>query len=169
MHEYSHFPGKYSLFISPLTINPIQTWYKDKRSLLSWFSIYTIPQDFRNQRASSPSAGRANTPQMGTASGYGQSQMGTSSAYGQSQFLHGKNQHVFWNFNSTSTATASPGPLARLQLDNMETMPYESPLSQRSTLRRDSHILAEISEMESSFTDQEQVDFSNRSVPTLQD
>jgi len=87
-------------------------------------------QDFRSQRAISPSAGRANTPQMGTASGYGQS-----------QYLHG--------------ATASPGPLSRLQLDT-EPMPYESPLSQRSTLRRDSHILAEISEMESSFTNQEQ-------------
>lgn len=109
-------------------------------------------QDFRNQRASSPSAGRANTPQMGTASGYGQSQMGTASGYGQSQFLH---------------ATASPGPLARLQLDNVETMPYESPLSQRSTLRRDSHILAEISEMESSFTSQEQVDFSNRYLKSV--
>jgi len=87
-------------------------------------------QDYRSQRASSPSTGRANTPQMGTASGYGHS-----------QFSH---------------ATASPGPLARLQLDNMETMPYESPLSQRSTLRRDSHILAEISEMESSYSNQEQ-------------
>lgn len=43
--------------------------------------------------------------------------------------------------------------LGRLQLD---TEPYESPLpSQRSTLRRDSHILAEISEMDSTFTNQE--------------
>ena len=49
----------------------------------------------------------------------------------------------------------SPGPLARLQL---ETEPYESPGSQRSTLRRDSHILAEMAEMESSFTSQEQVE-----------
>ena len=45
--------------------------------------------------------------------------------------------------------------LGRLQLD---TEPYESPLpSQRSTLRRDSHILAEISEMDSTFTNQESV------------
>jgi len=88
-------------------------------------------QDYRSGRASSPSAGRANTPQMGTT---------------QSQWLH---------------ATASPGPLARLQLDNTDTLPYESPLSQRSTMRRDSHILAEIQEMENSFTNQEQVEFIN--------
>ena len=51
--------------------------------------------------------------------------------------------------------TASPGPVARLHLD---TEPYDSPLpSQRSTLRRDSHILAEISELESNFANQEQV------------
>ena len=51
--------------------------------------------------------------------------------------------------------SASPGTVARLQLD---TDPYDSPLpSQRSTLRRDSHILAEISELESSFANQEQV------------
>ena len=53
--------------------------------------------------------------------------------------------------------TASPcaASLGRLQLD---TEPYDSPLpSQRSTLRRDSHILAEISELESSFTSQESV------------
>ena len=50
---------------------------------------------------------------------------------------------------------ASPGPVARLHLD---TDPYDSPLpSQRSTLRRDSHILAEISELESNFASQEQV------------
>ena len=50
---------------------------------------------------------------------------------------------------------ASPGPVARLHLD---TDPYDSPLpSQRSTLRRDSHILAEISELESNFANQEQV------------
>merc|ERR1711970_456483 len=87
-------------------------------------------QDYRAGRASSPSAGRANTPQMGTSS--------------QSQWLH---------------ATASPGPLARLQLDNTDTLPYESPLSQRSNMRRDSHILAEIQEMENSLTNQEQVEF----------
>ena len=45
--------------------------------------------------------------------------------------------------------------MARLHLD---TDPYDSPLpSQRSTLRRDSHILAEISELESNFANQEQV------------
>ena len=45
--------------------------------------------------------------------------------------------------------------MARLHLD---TDPYDSPLpSQRSTLRRDSHILAEISELESNFASQEQV------------
>jgi hypothetical protein len=98
-------------------------------------------QEFRSQRASSPGAGRANTPQMGTSSGYGQS-----------QFLH---------------ATASPGPLARLQLDNSEMQPYESPLSQRSTLRRDSHILAEIQEMESSYTNQEQVEFASRYLKSV--
>merc|ERR1712179_222014 len=87
-------------------------------------------QDYRGGKASSPSAGRANTPQMGTSS--------------QSQWLH---------------ATASPGPLARLQLDNTDTLPYESPLSQRSNMRRDSHILAEIQEMENSLTNQEQVEF----------
>merc|ERR1719492_317328 len=49
---------------------------------------------------------------------------------------------------------ASPGTVARLHLD---TDPYDSPLpSQRSTLRRDSHILAEISELESNFASQEQ-------------
>ena len=50
----------------------------------------------------------------------------------------------------------SSASLGRLQLD---TDPYESPLpsSHRSTLRRDSHILAEISEMDSSFTNQESV------------
>merc|ERR1712179_118644 len=87
-------------------------------------------QDYRGGKASSPSAGRANTPQMGTSS--------------QSQWLH---------------ATASPAPLARLQLDNTDTLPYESPLSQRSNMRRDSHILAEIQEMENSLTNQEQLEF----------
>ena len=67
----------------------------------------------------------------------------------------------------------SPGPLARLQLDTLQ--PYESPLrcqkfsesfsfnlfflpSVRSHLamRRDSHIIAEICELEASFTTQEQ-------------
>jgi len=44
--------------------------------------------------------------------------------------------------------------LGRLQLDTTD--PYDSPLpSQRSTLRRDSHILAEISEIDSNFTSQE--------------
>ena len=52
-------------------------------------------------------------------------------------------------------SAASPGPVARLHLD---TDPYDSPLpSQRSILRRDSHILAEISELESNFANQEQV------------
>jgi len=46
--------------------------------------------------------------------------------------------------------------LGRLQLDTTD--PYDSPLpSQRSTLRRDSHILAEISEIDSNFTSQEAV------------
>ena len=53
------------------------------------------------------------------------------------------------------TASLCAASLGRLQLD---TEPYDSPLpSQRSTLRRDSHILAEISELESSFTSQESV------------
>ena len=60
----------------------------------------------------------------------------------------------------TTQFSASPGPLARLQLD---TEPYDSPLpSHRSTLRRDSHILAEISEMESTFANQEQVNTNTR-------
>ena len=51
---------------------------------------------------------------------------------------------------------ASPGTVARLHLDTAD--PYDSPVpSQRSTLRRDSHILAEISELESNFASQEQV------------
>merc|ERR1712215_513421 len=97
-------------------------------------------QDFRSQRASSPNAARANTPQMGTSSGYGQS-----------QYL---------------LASASPAPLARLQLDT-EALPDGSPLSQRSTLRRDSHILAEMAEMESSFANQEQVAEMNRYLKSV--
>jgi len=105
-------------------------------------------QDFLNKRASSPAGhgGRANTPQMGTSSGHG------APGYGQSQY--------------GQYATASPGPLARLQLDT-DTVVNESPLSQRSTLRRDSHILAEISEMESSFTSQEQVDTDSRYLKSV--
>jgi len=121
-----HIPMQANNSMVPLTNQQVVTMRRE----LEAENLSSQSQDYRSQRASSPGTGRANTPQMGTASGYGHS-----------QFSH---------------ATASPGPLARLQLDNMETMPYESPLSQRSTLRRDSHILAEISEMESSFSNQEQ-------------
>jgi len=110
----------------PLTNQQVVTMRRE----LEAENLSSQSQDYRGGRASSPSAGRANTPQMGTSS--------------QSQWLH---------------ATASPGPLARLQLDNTDTLPYESPLSQRSNMRRDSHILAEIQEMENSLTNQEQVEF----------
>lgn len=57
--------------------------------------------------------------------------------------------------------------LGRLHLD---TDPFDSPLpSQRSTLnRRDSHILAEISEMETTFTSQEQVSDHQRQNMVLE-
>ena len=86
-----------------------------------------------------PAAARASTSSTTPQMGYGQ---------------HGKN---VWEEedNIIVVCSASPGTVARLQLD---TDPYDSPLpSQRSTLRRDSHILAEISELESSFANQEQV------------
>ena len=58
--------------------------------------------------------------------------------------------------------------LGRLHLD---TDPFDSPLpSQRSTLnRRDSHILAEISEMETTFTSQEQVRVQERQNMVMDD
>jgi len=56
-----------------------------------------------------------------------------------------------------TTAAASPQPLARLQLEEAGII-QESPVSQRSTIRRDSHILAEINEMENSLTAMEQSD-----------
>ena len=60
------------------------------------------------------------------------------------------------------TASLCAASLGRLQLD---TEPYDSPLpSHRSTLRRDSHILAEISEMESTFANQEQVNTNTSSA-----
>ena len=46
--------------------------------------------------------------------------------------------------------------------------PFDSPLpSQRSSLRRDSHILAEISDMETSFTNQEQVSTDSEDDETV--
>ena len=63
--------------------------------------------------------------------------------------------YIKCNYHENNFLYPSSASLGRLQLD---TEPYESPLpSQRSTLRRDSHILAEISEMDSTFTNQESV------------
>ena len=98
-------------------------------------------QENRGQhRAGSPGGGARYTgPQMGY-TGY------TAQAHGESR------QGAEIRVTSVYPSSAS---LGRLQLD---TEPYESPLpSQRSTLRRDSHILAEISEMDSTFTNQESV------------
>lgn len=94
-------------------------------------------QETRGQhRASSPGGGARYAPQMGYAQAHGEWGEGNDDDKSNLMFL-------------------SSASLGRLQLD---TEPYESPLpSQRSTLRRDSHILAEISEMDSTFTNQESV------------
>ena len=95
-------------------------------------------QETRGQhRASSPGGGARYAPQMGYAQAHGEWREGNDDD---------KNDNLMF---------VSSASLGRLQLD---TEPYESPLpSQRSTLRRDSHILAEISEMDSTFTNQESV------------
>ena len=91
---------------------------------------------FSQERQAAARASSTTTPQMG---------------YGQ----HGKIVLSDDDDDIVMCCAASPGPVARLHLD---TDPYDSPLpSQRSTLRRDSHILAEISELESNFASQEQV------------
>ena len=95
-------------------------------------------QETRGQhRASSPGGGARYAPQMGYAQAHG-------------EWREGNDDDKKNNLMCLSSAS-----LGRLQLD---TEPYESPFpSQRSTLRRDSHILAEISEMDSTFTSQESV------------